>query len=38
MLFSGTIMNALFSLVNPGAKERLVQITGPAEDKIKWVK
>lgn len=23
--------------VNPGAKERLVQITGPSEEKIKWV-
>nr|ADJ93827.1 MIP18119p [Drosophila melanogaster] len=38
MLFSRTIMNALFSLVNPGAKERLVQITGPAEDKINYAK
>lgn len=27
----------LINLVNPGAKERLVQITGPGEDKIKWV-
>ncbi|KRG03661.1 eukaryotic translation initiation factor 4E-binding protein Mextli isoform X3 [Drosophila mojavensis] len=32
------IRNADSGKVNPGAKERLVQITGPAEDKINYAK
>jgi len=35
LVFLTQFINATSLLVNPGAKERLVQITGPAEEKIK---